>query len=241
MRKLFFGIISVALLSACTRHYVKTEQTFKNQSLRDAEANQVINDSLARYTARVNAETNRFLVKSESTLIKEGAETTLGNFVCDALQHYGDSAETGSIVILNRGGLRANLPAGNILVKNIFELMPFENEVVILAVKGKDVLAFASLLASKKHPFKGINVVIKNNIATVSYNGKPVAMDDEFTVITSDYLANGGDGFDFLKNAEKRKSTGKLVRNAIIEYCEYLGKNGLTIKPYKDGRLEISE
>lgn len=201
-----------------------------------------MDDSLLRYMKHIQAETNRLLVISEGVLVKEGAETTIGNFVCDALEHSaGRDSLSGSIVILNRGGLRANLPEGKILVKNIFELMPFENEVVLLTVKGKEILTFASMLASKKHPFKGLNVVVKNNIATVSYNGKPVAIDDEFKVITSDYLANGGDGFEFFKNAVHRVSTGKLVRNAIIDYCDHLQKNGLTIKPYKDGRLEISE
>jgi 2',3'-cyclic-nucleotide 2'-phosphodiesterase (5'-nucleotidase family) len=243
LRRLAIVILQLFLL-ACGRHYNREKQEFAKYSLREKEESRQFSDSISRYRLKVEAETGRVIAFSENELVKDGAETNLGNFVCDALMHAAETKFTGEkmdAVILNRGGLRASLPKGEIKVGHIFELMPFENEMVILTIKGSELFKFLALLPEKKHPFSGFKVKIeKEQLKEVTINGAEIDREKNYRIITSDYLAGGGDGFTFFVGAPV-KSSGQKIRDAIIEYCEYLSSRKQTVKAYTDGRLEISK
>lgn len=197
------------------------------------------------YKQKVESETGKIIAYSENHLTREGVQSTLGNFVCDALA-FAASKEfkdlNPAIVIVNRGGLRANLPEGDIKVVNIFELMPFDNEMVILRISGEKLLEFISLFEDKKHFFSGLKVTLKDNKVTeLLAENAPIERSGMYTLVTSDYLYNGGDRFHFLKDPVSVRSTGLKIRDAIIDYCTYLTNNGKHIIPYTDERVNISK
>jgi len=243
IRRICCIIFISMFLVYCTKHYAPQKQEHVHYSLKETSEEKIINDSLFKYKNAVEKETGRVIAISDGGLVKEGAETNLGNFVCDAMQFVAESEKIkADVVLMNRGGLRTNLPAGEIKVTHIFELMPFENELVILTIKGEKLLQFVELLEEKKHPFKGMEVKISNHkIKSVTIGGTEILGGKNYTVVTSDYLANGGDGFTFLKDNSGYTVSGIKVRDAIIAYCEDLTKNKQTIKPYLDGRLQISK
>ena len=188
------------------------------------------------------------LAKSEDALIKADVESTLGNFFCDAVlfetkKILGRDSLILNAAVFNKGGLRNSLPKGNITVGNIFELMPFDNEVVLLKLSGEQFKDMLDKICEKGGlPVGGIRMVMKGNKPfDVFVNNEVFDEKKDYWVVTSDYLANGGDSYTFFKNAKERKIMNVLLRNMIINYCEDITKLGKTIKPQLDGRIQLSK
>lgn len=238
-------IILQLFFVSCSNYFVKQKTDYNHYSLKNNTENAAVTAAIEPFKTKVEVETSKVIALSESELTKDGAETTLGNFVCDAIrfsslkEFKNDSV---NMVLMNRGGLRINLPKGDIKVSTIFELMPFENELVLLKVKGESLIKFLPLLKEKKHPFYGLKVTISGNEVLVKdLSGNNIEKEKIYCIATSDYLANGGDSFVFLKEAIEIKRCNLKIRDAIIEYCQFLNNNNKTIKSYTDGRLEISK
>lgn len=188
---------------------------------------------------------NRVLTISEEELVKD-KDQNLANLSADlvlfAAQEYAktNNQSLPEICILNSGGLRNTLPKGEIKVKNMFELMPFENEIVIGKILGKDLRGFADLVVKEKklHPVSNIKLTIKGStIRTFLIDGKPVEEARIYSFATSDYLYNGGDRMDFFQKAQSVVFTGIKIRDAMIEQIAKMP----VIKNYKERRLEIEE
>jgi 2',3'-cyclic-nucleotide 2'-phosphodiesterase (5'-nucleotidase family) len=180
---------------------------------------------------------------------REKLETLLGNFVADVCLQEGNrqliQVDKGlpryaQLCLFNNGGLRSSLPQGNITRGNIFELMPFDNEIVIVTLTGKktwDLLRY--LAASGGQPVAGLKMGIKpdKTPGTVLIQGQPFDSTKTYMVMTSDYLANGGDKMDFFRNPLQLETTGLKIRDALLEYCMTQKALGKTIHPVPDGRL----
>lgn len=180
--------------------------------------------------------------------LKADIESTLGNFFCDAVLYetkllLGKDSLLVDAAVFNKGGLRNSLPKGNITTGHVFELMPFDNELVLLRMSGAQVEDMLSKIAEKGGiPVGGIRMNIDNGkFINVQINGKPFDKSREYWIITSDYLANGGDNYVFFKNALERKNMNVLLRDMIINYCNHTTQQGKTLKPYLDGRISISK
>ena len=188
------------------------------------------------------------IAKSEDALVKADVESTLGNFFCDAVMYetkklLGKDSAMLDVAVFNKGGLRNSLPKGNITIGNVYELMPFDNEVVILKVSGNQFKTMCITIAEKGGiPVGGMSMKIKNNTPTdIMIKGKPFDETKEYWIVTSDYLANGGDNYIFFKNANEKRLMNMLLRNMIINYCDDITKMDQTIKPKLDGRIQLSK
>ena len=186
--------------------------------------------------------------QSEKALLKTDVESTLGNFFCDAVmietkKYLGKDSLLLNAAVFNKGGLRNSLPQGNITIGNIFELMPFDNEVVLLKLSGIQIKDMVEKISEKGGiPVSGIRLVIKDNKPTqVTVNGQSIDESTYYWIVTSDYLANGGDNYSFFKNAIERKTTGILLRDMIITHCKALTQKGELITSQLDGRIQLSK
>ena len=191
---------------------------------------------------------NKVLAESENAFVKADVESTLGNLFCDAVIYetkllLGKDSVMLNAAIFNKGGLRNSLPKGNITVGNIFELMPFDNEVVLLKLSGEQFKEMCAKIAEKGGiPVGGMRMTMKQTVATeIFVNGKPFDVTKDYWVVTSDYLANGGDNYLFFKNAQERKLMHVLLRDMIVTYCKHITQQGKILKPYLDGRIQISK
>lgn len=191
---------------------------------------------------------NKVIAKSEESFLKAEVESTIGNIFCDAVMYEtklllaGDSSILDA-AIFNKGGLRNSLPKGNITVGNIFELMPFDNQVVLLKLSGAQFKDMCNTIAEKGGiPVGGIRLTIKDKLAeNVTIKGKTLDTTKDYWVVTSDYLANGGDNYIFFKNAKERRLMNVLLRDMLINYCNHITAQSKTLKPYLDGRIQISK
>jgi 2',3'-cyclic-nucleotide 2'-phosphodiesterase (5'-nucleotidase family) len=145
--------------------------------------------------------------------------------------------------VLNNGGLRASLPQGEILIRNIFELMPFDNEVVIVTMTGDQVKPVFQYIADKKGvPMSGIRLKIgmgDNSICSygeVTVGGEKFDETKTYRLVTSDYLAGGGDSMGFFSKGVINTTSVK-IRDAIIGYIRLQTGQHKTLDPRLDGRL----
>lgn len=244
--KLKYSLVCfVLLLIACKTHYVKQKENFSHVELNSQNESTKANKLTLPYKLKIDSFVERVIAISSDELTRDGAQTTLGNFMCDAVEYVCKqklTSDTVDFYFFNRGGLRTNLPKGEIKVKNIYEVMPFENEMVLLTLKGEDIIKGIKTLLSKNHPFLGLNILVKNKNASARLlNNDSIISTKLYRVITSDFIANGGDNFDFLMQPIQRKNIPLKIRDAMIEYGDMLSKTGKQINPYKDGRLQFSE
>ena len=175
---------------------------------------------------------NEVISYSKNSLTKKGAESLLGNFVTDLCLNYSDA----HMCVMNNGGLRSIIDKGPITRGEIYELMPFENELVVLELNKEDYLGLLNYICKRSgEPFSGIKITM-NKEGRVITNSWPVNFEEneKVKVLTSDYLANGGDKMSFFQNKEQYK-LGLKLRDAIIDHCE---KND-TITANLDGRIKV--
>ncbi len=202
---------------------------------------------IAPYKVQVSKIMDEVLAVSEQAMMKGYPEGLLGNFTADAVlkkaKEYCKDSCTVDICLLNNGGLRNPLPKGNITLGNIFLLMPFDNEMVLLTINGGDVKELLDFIANKGGmPVAGMRMKIKNAMADeVMIGGKPFDITKSYTIVTSDYLANSGDNMTFFANATRKITIGKKLRDAIIEYLKDESEKGNTINVVKDGRIQKVE
>tara|TARA_B100000767_G_scaffold180447_1_gene168415 strand:+ start:416 stop:1126 length:711 start_codon:yes stop_codon:yes gene_type:complete len=219
------------LLFSCTASY--NLQSFDSESIEikisaDSSALAII----APYQKGIEIEMNEVLTYSKIRLTKKGTESLLGNFVTDLCLNYANA----HMCVMNNGGLRTTIDKGPINRGKLYELMPFDNELVVLELNKEDYLELLDYICNRGgEPFSGISIIMDKE-GNVLSNSWPVNFEnnEKVKVITSDYLANGGDKMSFFQN-KKQYKVGLKLRDAIIDHCN---KND-TIIATLDGRIKI--
>tara|TARA_R110002167_G_scaffold20025_6_gene73622 strand:+ start:343 stop:1128 length:786 start_codon:yes stop_codon:yes gene_type:complete len=154
--------------------------------------------------------------------------TTAGNLMADIVLSEANpvfksrTGENIDMVLLNHGGIRSVISKGNVTSRTAYEVMPFENSVVVVELKGEALLKMVDYLIQSKraHPVAGIQLVLnKNNtVKTFTVGGKAIDKDKSYFVATSDYLVAGGDNMTFFKDALSKTETDYKIRNAMIDF-----------------------
>jgi len=196
------------------------------------------------YKSVIDIEMNEIISYSEIAITKNQPEGLLGNFVSDLVlymcnTYYAPQGTQYDVVLLNNGGLRAALPKGLIRVGDVYSLMPFENETIILTLTGENFLAMVQyIIQSGGTPFAGMRISSRQLILdSLTINGEAFDQTKNYTVITSDYLATGGDKMSFFMNPVESKSLSVLIRDLIIQFLKEQNKTGIPIHPELDGRI----
>lgn len=184
-----------------------------------------IQSLLLPYRDSVDKAMGKVIGTSAAPMKKKDPESELGNFMADAMRTMAAKkfATTVDVAVVNSGGIRSDLPQGPIALRNIYELMPFDNIIVLQQLKGSTLKTFFNHIASKGGwPLSGATMQIRDNKAiNILVNGKPVDDNAVYTVANSDYVANGGDNCDMLRPLPQ-KNIGYLYRDALIQYVEEL-------------------
>ena len=143
------------------------------------------------------------------------------------------------VSLINFGGLRAPINAGTITVGNIYELMPFDNTIVIVELTPDKVMEMLVYLYEKDgQPISNAKVKLSNDKKEIYIRGVEYLFDVNLFVVTSNYLADGGDKMDFFKDPVSKVDSGILIRDALIEYVK--GVETLPFRPI-EGRISIQK
>ena len=200
---------------------------------------------IAPYHDKVTSQMAEVLGTAPAALTKSAGESPLANFVADlqrerAAQVLGQPIPLG---VMTNGGLRAGLPAGPVTLGSVSELMPFENELVVLDAPGPVVQQLFDYAAHAKMAVSGATytVTFDGQPKDIRIGGQPFEVNQNRTwaIAISDYLATGGDNMGFFKPLPLRH-TNVLLRTAIADHIRALTKAGQPVAARVEGRVKVN-
>ena len=225
--KKFLIIFSAIALSSCTpRMNISNVHTEKNQIISSAlKDDPAFDEVIAPYKHKLDATMNAVISHTDVDLTKSGDNSKLGNLLADYT--YEGAAEWAKknnkpsvdAAVINIGGIRSSIGKGDILLRHIYEVMPFENEVMIVKLKGSDLQGLFDYYAKtqKNNPVSRLYIETDaGKIVKETIKGETINPEKDYYIATSDYLAFGGDGMDFFKKGEMI-STGIKLRDLFIQ------------------------
>ncbi|HBH21294.1 MAG TPA: hypothetical protein DDX33_04775 [Rikenellaceae bacterium] len=189
------------------------------------------------------AELKTVIGHASKDMIRRGPNCELSNLIVDRLRvdvekYTGKKVD---VAIVNSGGIRVDLPAGDIILDDIVSMLPFKNYICYVALKGSDLQAlFESMANNSVQPFSGAKLVVDGHrIDTLLVGGKPIDPNRIYGVGTIDFLLDGGDKLNVGKNAKELIITDHLIVDSILPYIKSFEQQGKPIEYFTDDRLVI--
>lgn len=209
-------------------YYTREDNRFvqiKNRQDLRVNPNLKFEDYLKPYRANLKKKTDEVIAKLKIDLTKEGYSNSLGRFASEIILEKARkySKLPVDFAILNNGGLRKPLYKGDIKIKDIYELMPFDNYIVVVSVKGAEVKKICGeIIHHHGLPMAGIAIHAgETDDKYCRVNGKDIDEKKDYLIATINYLYKVADGVPSLKHGKLVKNmTNHLFRDAIIEYLK---------------------
>jgi len=244
--KLVLIIGFISLIFSCENSKQLVNINAENRIIaEELPSNKHIEAVIDPYKINLDKSMTKILSYSTDTYSKNDGNynTAIGNLMADAIMELSNpifKSRTGKnldMVLLNHGGIRSVLSKGNITTRTAYSLMPFENSVIVVALKGTVIMEMTSYLKEfgKPHPISGLELVLNsdNTYITILIGGEPVEMEKTYHVATNDYLYKGGDQMYFLKKSDTLYDLNYKIRTVLIDYF----KTYDTLSPKKDQRF----
>ena len=203
---------------------------------------------IAPYKNKMIAEINTVISYAPKNINRYDGkmQSSLGNLLADLCFERANiifKERTGKKIdfsMFNYGGIRASISKGTVTNRNPFELMPFENSLVVVELSGKKIAELVDYFIKKKsaHPLsKNIELLINTDKSyQLKINNQKFDLTKNYFVLTSDYLQSGGDKMDFFKNPISLFKTDYKMRHAIIEEFKSLD----TLRTSLDNRVILN-
>ncbi len=194
------------------------------------QADSLIENYIQPYRTSVKKEMTKIISYTPVNLNSHDGEleSSLGNLLADLCYEqanpvfYKRNQKNIDFVVFNHGGIRAPIGKGNITYNHAFQLMPFENVLVVVEITGEKVLEMVKYLekSNRAHPIsKQVKLLLKDHkIERFTINNIPFDPSRNYYILTSDYLQKGGDRMDFFANPVHLYELNYKFRAAIIDY-----------------------
>lgn len=240
MRQLFFLFFLAFFISCQPARQLQTIR-YKGYPVQPGNS---IDSSLYKmvgpYRQQIDLTMNEVLAENEADLLKELPDSRLGNFLADAYlwaarERMDKQAE---IAFMNHGGVRINrIARGPVTRRMVYEVMPFDNQVVVAQVKGALLQQYLDRIAAEGGGggVAGLSMKIEGKKAVdVMIGGKLLDPEKIYVMVNSDYTLDSGSGIPAFKTL-KQQRTGFLMRDAIIQYCQHLqsARKKISLEPQK--------
>lgn len=192
---------------------------------------------LAPYKKHVHEVMNKVVGFSEGDFVKGKPDGTLGNLVADAVRIAAGNI-TGKAIdigVITNSSIKSRISPGKITRNTVYNIMPYNNHLVILKLTGTQVREMANEIANAGgEPISGMRMSIVDGEAKAILVGNHVIQDDSlYTVATNDYMANGGGDLSAVWKPVERKDLPLSIRKAISEYIS----DRIKVRPVNDGRI----
>lgn len=240
MWKYLIILLFAGFLPGCHPGYRPTELKYSGYNIQRLSADSAVTAMLRPYAAEVSRKMRDTVGQMPVPIRKELPDGALGNFLADsylamARRKFDPSVQ---MAFLNNGGIRINqIPAGPVMRGTIYEVMPFDNEMVILSVSGAQLQAYLDFVAAEGGGgVAGLTMTISGKKATgVRVGGTPLDPNGTYVMANSDYTVFSG-GFVGLKTLPVRR-TGYLLRDATIDYCLDFRQRGIPVAVDTEKRI----
>jgi 2',3'-cyclic-nucleotide 2'-phosphodiesterase (5'-nucleotidase family) len=220
------GIIILFLTSCGTKHYYTKQIACQSSKVDNAKyaADSQVTRFLAPYKNELDAKMNVKIAEAKEDFTKKQPESLLGNWMADAIKWHLDSVEHIQVdfVCLNYGGIRIpKLPKGDVSLRMMYELMPFDNTIAIVSLDSPGMqTAFEKLSGHRGWPIsRGANLSFSKSKNNLEWNVQKTHK-DSFFIAVSDYVATGGDRMDFIVKYP-RKLLSIKIRDILIAYAQH--------------------
>lgn len=217
MKKIIFLFFLIgAGVTACSYHL---QVKGSKQNIDGSSKSSVEMDSLiAPYRREMMKEFGQVIGETTNDLVVGRPNSILGFWLCDQLiAKAKDSSlfkQEPLVAFINNGGLRADIPKGPITIGDIYKVMPFDNRVVYLKLSLDKIPEIEAYLKERGgEPIGGFSLIR----GKLEFPDSRAKQKGYFWVVTSDFLANGGDNMFFFNNPLDRLDTNVLFRDFIIE------------------------
>ena len=191
------------------------------------------------------AEVKTVVGYSTSEMRRHRPESELSNMIVDCMmaraeKELGRKVDVG---ITNFGGIRVDMPQGDVLLDDVMSMLPFKNYLCYLEVKGKDLrYMFKKMAQGKVEVIGGARLVMKNHqLVSATIGGRPIDDNKVYGVATIDFLLDGGDNVSVARNALSLTKTDVLIFDALMGYLQELKAEGKPIEYKTDGRVVIQK
>ena len=197
---------------------------------------------IAPYRLDLAAEMDVILCENKNDMTKARPESALGNFFSDACLSVARDLYDGQIdaALFNTGGIRSSLASGPVTVGDIYNLMPFDNELVVVELAYEEIMTMSDYIArTGGEPIAGMRIELKDSIVSAITIGDLAPEERNYFILTSDYLSAGGDRMDFFTEGSRLsiRNLGIKVRDALIRRCSETKSEGNSIDYTIDGRV----
>lgn len=236
-----------------------TEQTIKSLdvdfiNIKNYKKDPIVLEQMTNYTNRLNQLLDdkigilKTSINTKRDAVRE-SENAFGNFIADTIKEYTNA----QIAIINGGTIRGETTYKKnhqISRRDISKELPYRNKVVLINVKGSDILdalengfSTAEELLGRFPHVSGMQVIyntskpVGKRVKTVLINNRPLKKESTYKLATTTYLASGGDGYSMFigkKNIKYKNPSHRLINDIVIEYIT----NKKVIYPKIDGRLK---
>ena len=229
----FVLFLTFAVFLSCSQQKIvvtkiEGKQIYINNT---AELTPSVETFIKPYRENIEKDLSEILAFAPQNIDKTGEwQSSIGNLLADVVLDKGNpilkSRKNVSIdfCLLNHGGIRAIIPKGNVTARTAFEIMPFENTAIVVALKGEQIEEIANYLVRVKnpHPIAGITFTIDKDykVKNIKVKNEVLQLDKTYYVVTSDYLSNGGDNMDFFKKGFQSFDLNYKLRNILIDYLK---------------------
>ena len=236
--------IPFLIAASCSPSYRIAKQTPNTTKVKDITPDSNLTRLIQPYKDQLDVKMSELIGRADTTLTKKQPESTLGNFMADAqLQAARKIDPAVTISVANYGGIRISyLTGGDIKLRNMYELMPFDNMITIIEVPGSLLHKLCDHMAALGGwPVSGMSYIIKDKKAiNILVGDKKLNEQVLYKIAISDYVVNGGDNCDFLKTATQR-ATNILIRDALISYVRDLTTQQKSLHSSLENRVQYAQ
>ena len=227
LKRLLVTALIQCFFISCTKT-PKSELSIKGVSIpiaNDLATDSVLVNMFKPYKNALDSIMEEILCYCPLFLEKSRPESELSNWMSDVCYQKVTETHKADFCLLNYGGIRASLPKGMIKRKDIYQLMPFENELVVVELADTNFYRVLDYLKiSGGHPISNIKLAVNKDRITHNLDLK-----NTVRILTSDYLANGGDKMAFFKDSISHIKTGLKIRDILLLECKKIDTLQATI------------
>lgn len=172
-------------------------------------------------------------------------ESTLSNWYVDLVMDK-VAALSGKKIdfgLCNVGGIRAEIPKGDVILDDILSMFPFDNTLYYLEMYGKDIRTLFDEMAERQliEAVGGVKVLVDGTtISSIEIGGQPLDDDKLYSVASISYLYGGGDNIKLESYAVNPQEFNVLIKDAVLERVKQITAEGKKLKYKTDGRVIIN-
>ena len=249
---LLCAVLAVGMVSSCRSHYeVASVQRTRIivDSRYDAQPDGAAADFLKPYKHMVDSAMGPVVGRSAKYMTAQRPEGTLSNLLADimvwAAKDYGEQADLG---VYNMGGVRADLPKGDVTYGDVLDIAPFENKIAFTTLSGSDLMALFRQMAAVggegvSHSVRLV-ITADEQLVSATVGGQPVDPARDYRIVTIDYLLGGNDKLDAFKrgrNVNSPQEESNNSRYVIMNFFREMSKQGRLVDAEIEGRITVKK